>query len=391
MKLLILHHAWVFGGAERTTFNLINYLDPGVVRNVVLAAPAELYPCMPRRGEWVDSGPLIKQGMFSDLAGLREDVMATCHLLERVRPDLALGMMHYSAALVTLATRFSRYPVKSIASFRGPFYEYMSRYETGVRRRAFLRLAVSATARGAHALIVPSRGTAKEARRRFFAPSGRLHVIPNGIDHERVLALSKEPAGGLEALPAELPRLCVAARLSAEKEIMLVIKAMGLMRDSRPCALILVGGGEQRAALEARARDLGIAERILFTGHVENVFPYIRAADLYLHTCQFEGFGYSMLEAMTCGTPVIATDCPHGPREVLAEGRAGLLVAPGSAADLAAGIERLLGDPGLRQHFREQGLRRAAELSMEKMARGYERVFRAMVADSSSGAATPGP
>jgi glycosyltransferase involved in cell wall biosynthesis len=104
----------------------------------------------------------------------------------------------------------------------------------------------------------------------------------------------------------------------------------------------------------------------------------MRSADIYIHTCQLEGFGYPMLEAMACGRPVIATDCPHGPREVLAQGRAGVLVSPGSAPGLASGICCLLNDPAYRQQLSQHGLRRTEELSVTNMVGHYQRVFQQM-------------
>ena len=376
MHLLILHQASVFGGAERTTFNLISYLDRRVVQRLTLATPAALKEHLPTSyDEHIDTTPLIRSGWFNDTKILLGDIKATRAILRKTQPDVALGMMHYPAALVALAVRFGGEKTRSYASFRGPIYEYIRRYERGGLRRAFLHTAIALTARSAHRIIVPSEGTAQDSRRRFLAPAGRIRVIPNGIDVELTQRLSAAHPPELDALPTGLPRLAMAARLSHEKDIRLVIEAMGILKERDPCLLVLVGDGSERLPLEERARDLGIAHRIIFLGHQNNVFPYMRAADIYIHTCQFEGFGYAMLEAMACGTPVIATDCPHGPREVLAGGRAGILVPPGNAALLADGISRLLRDQNLRRLLVQAGLRRANELSIRKMVDRYQEVF----------------
>lgn len=376
MHLLILHQAHVFGGAERTTHNLISNLDRGVVRRLTLAAPAALRDQLPDRyDDYIDTSASIRSGWFNDVDTLQADVAATRDILNQVQPDLALGMMHYSAALVAFAARHSRQRTKSVASFRGPIYEYIWRYERKGWRRVFLRTAIALTARSAHRIIVPSAGTAQDSHRRFLAPIQRIRVIPNGIDVELTQRLATAHTDGIDALPPDLPRLVVAARLSHEKDINLVIEAMGILKERTPCALILVGEGPERFPLEDRARALGIEQRIFFIGHRENVFPYMRVADIYIHTCQFEGFGYAMLEAMACGTPVIATDCPHGPREVLAEGRSGILVPPGNPVALAAGISRLLRDQHMRHRLTEAGLRRANELSVRNMVGRYQEVF----------------
>jgi glycosyltransferase involved in cell wall biosynthesis len=376
MRLLILHQAWVFGGAERTTHNLISYLDRKIVRHLTLAAPAALLDHMPPLfDDFIDTGHLIMNGWFVSAEVLRADVESTRDILRQAQPDVVLGMMHYSSALVALAVRGLPVPIKAIGSFRGPIYEYIRRYEKGWLRRAFLHAAIALTARRADCLIVPSQGTAMDSRWRFMAPASRIRVIPNGIDGDSVRRRATEGVQGLEALPPSLPRLCVAARLSEEKDVGLVIEAMGILKNNEPCTLVIVGDGPLRPVLEKRAWELGLDGKILFVGHRENVYPYMQTADIYIHTCQFEGFGYSMLEAMACGTPVIATDCPHGPREVLAQGQAGVLVRPGSAEALASAISRLINDPVYCSHLQEQGLKRARELSVKNMVDRYQQVF----------------
>ena len=382
MRLLILHQAGVFGGAERTTHNLLTHLDRQVVSHLTLAAPDALRAFMPARfDDFIDTAGLIQHGWFHDIPSLRADVRATEALLRQARPDVVLGMMHYSAALVTFAARRLEKPPKVVGSFRGPIFEYIRRYERGFSRRLFLHTAITLTARLADCILVPSQGTARDTRWRFFGAAKRIQVIPNGIDGAAVRQAAEAPAPGMEQLPLDMPKLCVAARLSAEKDIHLVIEAMDRIRDQYPCSLIIVGEGWEREALASRARDLRLADRVVFAGYRENVFPYLSRADLYVHTCQFEGFGYAMLEAMACGTPVIATDCPHGPREVLSGGRDGVLVSPGSAGALAEGITAILGDPERQQQLVEKGLRRAEELSVRNMADRYQSLFQTLVAN----------
>ncbi|MBK1718868.1 glycosyltransferase [Thiocystis violacea] len=381
MHLLILHLATVFGGAERTTSNLLSHLDRGLVRRITLAAPAALRGLLPQAFDsFIDTSSHLSRGWFSTPNGLLKDARVTGALIQETSPDLVLGMMHYPSALAVFGVRLARLPIKTVGSFRGPVYEHMRRYEHGLGRHLFLRLAVGGTARLADRMIVPSHGTALELRRRFLGPFDRTRVIPNGIDRASVILAAQEPAPGLERLPGDRPCLCVAARLSPEKDLGLLLSAFRRLQDRYPASLIVVGDGPDRGALERQVAEWDLNDRVLFVGHRENVYPYIRRADLYVHTCQFEGFGYTMLEAMACGTPVVATDCPHGPREVLGNGRYGLLVPMDDAESLASAIAGLLADRGRRQSFVALGLERSEQLSIERMARGYEAVFMELAA-----------
>lgn len=376
MRLLILHLATVFGGAERTTSNLLTHLDRDRVRHITLAAPAALRDLLPPGFDaFLDTGPRLPRGWFSSPRDLLADLKTSGRLLREARPDLVLGMMHYPAALAVLGARLARLPVKTVGSFRGPAFEHMRRYEHGLGRWTFLLSAIGATARLADRMIVPSQGTARELCRRFLGSTARTRVIPNGIDGVAVESAAAEPAPGLEHLDADLPRLCVAARLSPEKDLGLLLEAFRLLQPHRPAALVVVGDGPDRAALEGRISAWGLDDRVAFVGHRENVYPYMRRADLYVHTCQFEGFGYTMLEAMACGTPVIATDCPYGPREVIGNDRFGLLVPCNDAGALAGATADLLADPERRRALAASGLARAEQLSVRQMAARYEAVF----------------
>jgi glycosyltransferase involved in cell wall biosynthesis len=97
-----------------------------------------------------------------------------------------------------------------------------------------------------------------------------------------------------------------------------------------------------RPEIEGEAARLGISDRVTFTGHVENPYPFMRQADLFVLSSAWEGFGNVLVEAMATGTPVISTDCPHGPREILEDGKWGVLVPPADPDALAAAMLQVL-------------------------------------------------
>ena len=378
---MILHIAYVFGGAERTTANLLSHLDRNRVRRITLVAPNRLRPYLPETYDrFVASDTYPLEGYLTTGNGLRRDARVVGELLRELDPDVALGMMHYPSALVVLGARRARVRARTVASYRGPFYEYMRHYENNFRRRLFLRAAVAGTALLADRVIVPSHGTALELRRRFFTPLSRTVAIPNGIDPVAVARLSEETPSllteeseGPGASP--LPMICAIARLAPEKNLGLLLAAFRQVRAMQPSVLVILGDGPERATLEAQIVEWGLSGSVRLLGHCENVYPYLRRADLFIHTCQFEGFGYTLLEALACGTAVIATDCPYGPREILGDSEYGLLTPPDNPAALAAAIGRLLTDPARRQALAKRGLQRAQQLSIDRMVKAYETVF----------------
>jgi glycosyltransferase involved in cell wall biosynthesis len=408
MHLLILHIAQVFGGAERTTANLLGHLDRSRIRRITLVAPSALRPYLPETYDhFVATDPYPLEGCFTTATTLRRDARVVGELLRELDPDVALGMMHYPSALVVLGARMARVRTRTVASYRGPFYEYMRYYERGFRRRLFLWAVVAGTALLADRVIVPSYGTALELRQRFFTPLKRTMTIPNGIDHEEVARLSAETpsllagpdcpdalrhsslpkeektakkrsplmeeSGGVQGEP--LPLLCAIARLAPEKNLGLLLEAFRRVRAVQSALLIILGDGPERAALEARIAEWGLGDSVHLLGHHENVYPYLCRADVFIHTCQFEGFGYTLLEALACGAAVISTDCPYGPREILGDSEYGLLTPPDDPIALAEAILQLLTDSVSRQALAVRGLRRAHELSIQRMVDVYTSEF----------------
>ena len=369
--------AYGFGGAEQTTANLLGHLDRNRIERITLVAPDMLRPYLPEAyDDFVDAFQYRLEGGFTTPGILYRDARTTGALLRDLAPDVALGMMHYASALVVLGARLARLRTRTVASYRGPFYEYMRRYERGFRRRLFLRAAVAGTALLADRVIVPSHGTAEELRRRFLTPAARTVTIPNGIDHAAVARTSGMPVPELNDLNgAEVPIICAVARLTPEKNLGLLLEAFRRVRAARPAVLAVLGDGPERANLEARIADWGLANSVRLLGYRDNVYPYLRRADLFVHTCEFEGFGYTLLEALACGTAVVSTDCPYGPREILGDSEYGVLVPPNDPAALADAMLRLLADPAGQRALAARGHQRAEQLSIERMVRAYETVF----------------
>ena len=337
---------------------------------------AVLRPYLPEAYDtFVDALQYHLEAGFTAPGILYRDAQTTGKLIRDLAPDVALGMMHYSSSLVVLGVRLAGAQTRTVASYRGPFYEYMRHYERGFRRRLFLRAAVAGTALLADRVIVPSHGTAKELRRRFLALTSRTITIPNGIDRAAVAQAAQMPVPELADLAGEVPIICAIARLAPEKNLGLLLDAFCRVRAVRPAVLVILGDGPERASLETRITAYGLAESVRLLGYRDNVHPYLRRADLFVHTCEFEGFGYTVLEALACGAAAVAADCPYGPREILGDSECGILVPPNNPTALADAILRLLADPLGRQALVARGRQRAEQLSIERMVRAYETVF----------------
>jgi glycosyltransferase involved in cell wall biosynthesis len=159
--------------------------------------------------------------------------------------------------------------------------------------------------------------------------------------------------------------LCV-GRLSREKGHRELMAAMTLMPAGRRWRLVILGDGPERAALEAVARSRGIADRTVFAGYDPDVFAWMMRASVVVLSSIYEGLPCVIMEALACGTPVVSTDCPHGPREILQAGRYGTLVPVGDAAAMASAIASALDHVPDRKYLMQRGLEFTAEHAAER-------------------------
>ena len=216
-------------------------------------------------------------------------------------------------------------------------------------KRATLHLLDSLVARHrADRIIAVSREmTALLARR---LPAAKITLIYNGIDLERVRsAMTPEQAKARLGFAGDTPVIGTAGRLVPIKRLDLLLRAAQQLAQRSPATrFLIVGDGPERQALEELAAGLGIANRVLFSGHRDDVHDLMRAMDIFTLTSDHEGLPMALLEAMALGIPVVAR-AVGGMVEVVAEGT-GVLVGAASA-DLAAGYQGLLEDAPARRRM----------------------------------------
>jgi glycosyltransferase involved in cell wall biosynthesis len=164
------------------------------------------------------------------------------------------------------------------------------------------------------------------------------------------------------------PVIATAGRLVEVKDHQTLIAAFARLRQARPARLLIFGEGPLDTALRARAEALGVADHVVFAGYVADPAACYADADLFVLSSTSEGFGNVLVEAMAAGVPVVSTDAPHGPREILADGRFGALVRVGDVGALAAAMAAMLDSPTPADAL----ARRAADFAIERIADAYE-------------------
>jgi glycosyltransferase involved in cell wall biosynthesis len=165
--------------------------------------------------------------------------------------------------------------------------------------------------------------------------------------------------------------LVAAGKLKPQKDFETLLRAFRIAREARPLRLIVLGEGDP-TDLRRLASELGVAQDVDWPGHVDNPYAWFGRAAVYVLSSAWEGFPNVVLEALACGCPVVSTDCPSGPAEILAGGKYGKLVPVGAPGDLAKAILETLEAPlpaeRLVARSREFSMQRAIDATEELLA-----------------------
>jgi len=222
----------------------------------------------------------------------------------------------------------------------------------------------------------------------------RITVIPNGIDAADVALRSSQPLDDPWFAPGEPPVVLGVGRLSFQKNFPLLIHAFARARRLRPLRLIILGYGspaKARALLDL-AQRLGVGGDVKLPGFEASPCRYMARSDLFVLSSRWEGASNVLLEALACGCPVVAADCPTGVADVLGAGRFGTLVPPGDADALAAAILARLDEPRDSVALRAQAARYDLNRSLDRYVEVLSKELAlARAAGARAGQALPEP
>lgn len=266
--------------------------------------------------------------------------------IRRERIDLVYDRTSQMTLTSWLATRRLRVPRVSVAVAdpQSELHSSHARFKF-VKRRMLQRAYRSATR-----VVAVSEGVREGLVKFFGLPPSQVTTCYNVFDIARLERLAAEPCAEFDRQRFHIVSV---GRLQREKGQLRLLEAMSLLQSDagkreaglpRPL-LWLVGDGPDEARLRAEVERLQLSDRVRFVGYQANPLPYVKQADLFCLPSQFEGMPNALVEAMICRTPVLSTDCPTGPSEILAGGEYGTLVPPNMPRLLAASLEDAMRNP----------------------------------------------
>jgi glycosyltransferase involved in cell wall biosynthesis len=290
--------------------------------------------------------------------------LALARYLRRRRPDALLAAMWPLTVIAPVAACLSRHTCAVLVSEHGILSAQYR--DWGMLHYAALKFSTAIGYRLSHNRVAVSSGLALDIASLSWMQPDSFNtiynpVVPRPVPSAEAIATAEgwwAGAGG--------ERILTVGTMKAVKNHPLLLRAFA--RLDRPQArLMFLGDGTGRASLLTLAQELGIADRVVFAGFHSDPTPFYATADLFVLSSDYEGFGNVIVEALACGTPVVSTNCPSGPAEILENGRFGRLVPVGDADALSNAMGAALDEPVDRDALK----RRAIDFSPEIAARKY--------------------
>jgi glycosyltransferase involved in cell wall biosynthesis len=341
-----------FAGAPKLCIFIPSFGDGGVERMLVNLASG-----MAQQGVAVDF--VVRQGGSPYLALLPEQarlvqlraseglwgLVAAARYLRRARPQVMLSGKGSDDRLSLRARRWTGIPTRCVfitgtslsgrlkARGRGRFYRWRT-------LRAVRRLYAKADR-----IIAVSRGVAEDVASITHLTPDRIRVAPNPVVTPELERLAREPVDHPWLARKDTPVVLGVGGLRRQKDFETLLRAFAEVRREQRCRLIILGEGRRRERLEALSRALGIQGDVSLPGFQPNPYAYMAAADLFVLSSRWEGFGSVLVEALALGLPAVSTDCPTGPREILEDGRFGRLVPVADPPAMAQAILETLAKP----------------------------------------------
>jgi glycosyltransferase involved in cell wall biosynthesis len=272
---------------------------------------------------------------------------ALVDFLQQSRPRALIAATPPLNLMAVWARRLAGVPLRVVLTERtAPSFSltnepvWHKRYLSPVMRRTYRR---------AEAIVAVSQALADDLASFTRLPRNAIRTIYNPVVGPEVARGALAPLDDPWFAEGSPPVVLGVGRLSKQKDFPTLIRAFARLRGTRAARLMILGGGSRpeeekraRAELQALASELGVAEDVRLQGFIDNPFAYLARAGLFALSSRYEGLGNALIEALACGCPVVSTDCPAGPSEILGGGRWGRLVPVGDDAALAGAMAATL-------------------------------------------------
>jgi len=308
--------------------------------------------------------------------------------LRHNRPALIVATDEHTHLLCLMARFISGSRTRVALRMGNMFSELYGRY-SGIKRH-FTYFLMRRLYRYADVVIANSQGVADDIVSIASLDLKKVSVIYNPKPLTDIRSKAEQQTGCVWLDEKTLPVVVGVGRLREQKNFSMLIRAFGNVLKKKPARLLIVGSGREEERLRSLIEELGLESSVLLVGYSDNPYAFMAKADVFAFSSLWEGMPNALMEAMVCGIPVVANDCPSGPRELLApnsdhtkrltggseDAPFGILVALGDEDAFSESIVRMLEDNELRETYSRASVMRAEAFDTDSIMRQYEAAFR---------------
>ncbi len=329
------------GGAEKMMIHLANsFANRGLQVDLIMAEDSGVYE-MPKN---------VNKVCFK-VSKLKYSSFPLIKYLHYKKPYVLIATMEHASIIAVLANFLARSRTKIIARVANTLS--LSLQGTPLRRRLIRKYGAMFFYRFADRVVANSKGSAEDLIKTLKLKRDKVKVIYNPTVTPDIFEKAKEEVDHKWLKNKKSLVLLAVGRLHQQKDFPTLIKAFNKLK--REAKLIILGEGEKRKELEKLIKELNLEDSVDIPGFVDNPYAYMARADVYVLSSRWEGLPNTLIEAIACGTPVVSTNCPSGPSEILENGKYGKLVPVGDTNSLAEAIEEALENPIDKEVLQERG------------------------------------
>lgn len=342
MKIALFMPAFSGGGSARVMLTLAGaFRDAGHDVDLVVTRA---------RGDFVGEEPEGVHLVDLDASRIITAFPGLVRYLRGTKPDAMLSALAPANCLAVWARKLAGVDTRVVVSEHNTLS--IATAEADNWRKRLMPRIMRPSYRHADAVVAVSGGVADDLAAVIGLPRERIRVIHNPVVTTELKAQAAEQVQHPWLGESEPPVILGVGRLIPQKDFSTLIRAFARVRAEQPARLMILGEGPERTSLEALVRELGLENAVELPGFVTNPYAYMNAASFFVLSSRWEGFGNVLVEAMACDTPVVSTDCPSGPAEILEGGRWGALVPVGDTEAMAEAIRHPPRGEALRPRVR---------------------------------------
>ena len=283
---------------------------------------------------------------------------------KQIQPDAILAVRHDATASASMAWKLAGKP-------GGFFIREINPITKTLKRNKFMIRLVRAAYRAANGVIANSKDVSDALLSKNWMDPKKIHAVDNPVITKTFFRKADVAINDAWLNASSDPLFITIGRLDPMKDHATMIRAFAKVHARKASRLLLIGEGRERAKLEALIEGLNLQHAVKLAGAIENPYPFLKRADVFVLSSEFEGFGNVLVEALSLGKKVVSTNCIGGPAHILGQGKYGELVEVGNVAQLAEAMYKAMQEEVDPQPL----IRRAEDFSATVIGAKYSEIM----------------